>query len=190
MDLMPNHHNDVPEEQYLVSEPEAEYKSEYRQGRIVAMAGASLAHSQIQMNLGRELGVALKDTPCHVFSSETRIKVASARFYTYPDLSATCAEPVVDRLDAVALVNPALIVEVLSPSSEAYDRGQKFEWYRQLPSLQDYLLVWQDRVQLELRSRRGDGAWQVTAVTGRGDTLALTGVPAQLQAADVYLKVL
>ena len=181
---------EITEEFYLIGEPEAEYKSEYRQGRVVAMSGASPAHSLIQVNLARVLGNALLGTPCHVFSSETRVKVATARFYTYPDLSATCAEPVFDRLDAVALVNPSLIVEVLSPSSAVYDQGQKFEWYRQLPSLLDYLLVWQDRVQLELRTRQPDGTWAAAVYTKRDETIVLMAVPAQLHVDDVYLKVL
>ncbi len=179
----------ISEDEYLIREPEAAYKSEFRNGRIVAMTGASPAHSRITMNLAVELGTQLKKKPCRLFSSDTRIKVEAAQFYTYPDLSVVCEEPRFDRRDRHALINPLLIVEVLSPSTEAYDRGQKFAWYRQLPSLREYVLVAQDTICVERFSRDETGGWSSTKVERLEDVMELPALGCRLHLADVYDKV-
>lgn len=176
----------ITEEEYLVREPEAEYKNEFRDGEIVAMGGASLAHSRITANLIREIDGQLKGRGCTTFSSDTRIKVAAARFYTYPDVSVVCGTPQVDERDKAALLNPILIVEVLSPSSEAYDRGEKFTYYQKLDTLHEYVLVAQDRLCIERFSRQKNGRWKSVAVASREETLLLPAIDCRIFVRDVY----
>ncbi len=178
----------ISEDEYLIREPEAAYKSEFRNGRVVAMTGASPAHSLITGNVFSEIHYQLKNRPCRVFTSDTRIKVERAHLYTYPDLSVVCEEPRFDRRDRHALINPTLIVEVLSPSTEAYDRGQKFCWYRQLSSLREYVLVAQDSVCVERFSKGEDGEWTSTRVEDMADAIDLPAIGCRLHLADVYAK--
>ena len=179
----------ISEEHYLVREPEAEYKSEYRDGRVVAMAGGSWAHSQIAINLAREISAQLRDRPCRTFSNDTRIKVAAARFYTYPDLSVVCGEPRADTKDSWVIVNPTLIVEVLSESTEAYDRGEKFAYYKKLDSLQEYVLVAQDRVCVERFSRQKNGRWKAARYDSLDDVAELPAIGCRFAVREVYDKV-
>ena len=176
----------MSEEEYLVREPEAEYKSEFRDGRVVGMAGASLAHSRLTANLLREIGHQLRAKPCRPYTNDTRIKVAAARFYTYPDLSVICGKPEVDRRESSTVTNPTALVEVLSPSTEAYDRGQKFASYKSLDSLRDYVLVAQDAVRVEHFTLRGDGSWGEAVLRLRDDVLELPAIGCRIALRDVY----
>jgi Uma2 family endonuclease len=144
------------EEEYLIREPEAEYKSEFREGKIVAMSGASPAHVRIAGNFFYSLRRQLAGKPCEVFINDMRVKVAAAQFYTYPDMTVVCGSPRFDLKDPHSLTNPALIVEVLSDSTAAYDRIEKFEYYKKLASLRDYILVRQNEPQVEVQSRIED----------------------------------
>jgi Uma2 family endonuclease len=186
---MPAPTDTVTEEEYLVREPEAEYKSEYRDGRVVAMSGASPAHSKITINLVREISNQLMNGRCAAFSSDTRIKVAAAHFYTYPDLSVACEEPQFDPRDACALLNPTQIVEVLSPGAEAYDRGQKFEYYKKLASLREYILVAQDRIHVERFSRLPNEVWSVVQYTSYEDWVLLPAIDCSVSVEGIYHKV-
>src|SRR5580765_534258 len=125
-------------EQYLALEREAEYKSEYINGQIYAMLGASREHIVIAVNLVSELRTQFRGRPCEVYNSDMRVKVNPTGMYTYPDVTATCGEPVFDDKQRNTLTNPNVIIEVLSPSTEVYDRGVKFAHYRRLRSLTDY----------------------------------------------------
>jgi len=185
----------LTEEQYLDIERQAEFKSEYFQGEMypmgepAAMAGAREAHVLIAGNLGASLHGQLRSRPCRMYASEMRVRVGGAGLYTYPDVVVVCGEPqfLDDRRDT--LLNPSAIFEILSPSTEAYDRGQKFELYRSLASLTEYLLVSTERVSVELFSRQPDGRWLMTAAQNLQDTIELPATGCRLLLADLYEKV-
>lgn len=179
----------MSEEEYLVREPEAEYKSEFRDGRVVAMAGASLAHSRITVNLTRILGNQLQGSTCLPYSSDIRIKVPAARFYTYPDLSVVCGNPEVDPREPGTVTNPTVLVEVLSPSTAAYDRGQKFAYYKRLDSLREYVLVAQSAVRVERFVRQDDGSWVEAVLQSIEDVLALSSIGCRVALRDIYERV-
>ena len=179
----------LTEEEYLVREPEAAYKSEFRDGRVVGMAGASLAHSRITMNLAHSLGHQLKGSSCATYSSDTRIKVAAARFYTYPDLSVVCGTPQVAPRERGTVINPTVLIEVLSPSTESYDRGEKFGYYKQLDSLLDYVLVAQDATRVERFSRRDSGVWEPRTWSSLDDVVDLPSIQCRIALRDIYDRI-
>jgi Uma2 family endonuclease len=176
-------------EQYLEIERKAEYKSEYFQGEMFAMPGASEPHNVIAGNLGRELGVQLRSRPCRIYPSDMRVHIPETGLYTYPDVSVVCQAPqlIGDRKDT--LLNPVFIAEILSPSTEAYDRGRKLEHYRSIASLKEYLLIAQDRVHVELYRRNGKGQWMLSEATGFDASIQLDSIDCQLSLADLYEKV-
>jgi Uma2 family endonuclease len=150
------------------------------------MAGASYAHVLIVDNLNHELKLRLKAGPCRVHSSELRLRVAPSGLYTYPDVMVICGAPQFadDRKDTV--VNPVLIVEVLSESTQAYDRGQKFEQYRALPSLREYLLVAQDAPRIEQWIRQPDDNWLMAEISGTDASIRLASIDCVLPLAGIY----
>jgi Uma2 family endonuclease len=176
-------------EQYLEIERKAEYKSEYFNGEMFAMAGAKRAHNQIVANLIAGLHRQLRSRPCDVYPGDMRVYVPATRLYTYPDVTTVCGEPrfLDDQEDT--LLNPGLVVEVLSPSTEAYDRGRKFDQYKSIDSLREYLLVATDRVHADLYTRQTDGRWLLTSPDRLEDSLTLESAGAQLTLADLYEKV-
>ena len=176
-------------EQYLEIERKAEFKSEYYQGEMFAMAGAGWAHNRIVWNLVAEFRQQLRDRPCLGTPSDMRVRVSPTGLYTYPDVTIVCGEPqfLDERRDT--LLNPNLIVEVLSPSTEAYDRGRKFEHYCSVESLSQYLLVSSERVRAELFTRQPEGGWLLTAAGQLEDSLDLQSVGCRLTLADLYEKV-
>ncbi len=174
--------------EYLAYERETDTKSEYIAGQIVAMSGSSLAHNRINVNLLRILSTQTLDGPCETFSGDMRVKVTAQGMYTYPDLSMVCGEPQFEDTQVDTLLNPTLIIEVLSPSTERYDRGAKFGYYRALPSLQAYLLVAQDRMLVEQFVRDGDG-WRLTVVSDPAAGLPLPAIGCTLPLAEVYRRV-
>ena len=175
-------------EQYLKAEREAEYKSEYYQGEMFAMAGAGEAHNQLVTNLVIGLGSQLRSRPCRVYSNDMRVRVSATGLYTYPDVVVVCGERryLDDRRDT--LLNPSLLVEVLSPSTED-DRGRKFESYRSIESLSEYLLVASDRVHVDLYTRQPDGRWLLTSASRLEDSLDLQSAGFRLALAELYEKV-
>lgn len=176
--------------EYLQMEEIAEYKSEYCNGEVFAMAGGTARHSAIAANLARELGTLLEAKPCQVFNSDLRVKVPNAGFYTYPDVSVVCSEPLFEDAAQTTLLNPLLIVEVLSESTEAYDRGAKFEYYSQLLSLQEYVLVASDRRRIERFTRQKDGCgWLLVECRDPEGSLELPSIGCVLSLPRVYLKV-
>jgi len=178
----------LSEADYFRHEESAEYRSEYRDGEIVAMAGATVNHNQIVGNLYTALRGRLERT-CRVFATDLRLFVPRHRFYTYPDVMVICGrlQFAPGRMDTVT--NPILIVEVLSPSTEAYDRGRKFEFYRSLDSLQEYVLVDQDRFLVEHFRRQEDGTWLLTAYEQPEDILHLPVLGVDLPLAVIYERV-
>jgi Uma2 family endonuclease len=175
--------------EYLAIEREAEYKNEYIDGEIVAMTGASRRHNLIAINITSELRRQLKDRPCEVYGSDMRIRVPSSRLYTYPDAVVVCDEPQLEDDYLDTLLNPTLIIEVLSKSTEAYDRGKKFSFYRTIESLAEYLLIAQDECQVEQYVKQRDGGWLLSDYYSPEDVVALTSIQCQLALREVYDKV-
>ena len=149
----------ITPQEYLIRERQASTKSEFYQGEIFAMGGGSANHSLIAANLVREAGNALKDKPCTVFNSDLRVQVQTTGLYTYPDATIVCGEQLFDDDHRDTLLNPTVIVEVLSDSTEKYDRGKKSNHYRQIASLKELILIAQDRPQVERFTRQPNGDW-------------------------------
>jgi Uma2 family endonuclease len=175
--------------EYLAAERKAERKSEFFNGQVFAVAGASFNHSRIKDNLIGELFGQLKGTECRTLSSDQRVSVEATGLYTYPDIVIFCGRYEVDPLDEDTLTNPTAIIEVLSPSTERYDRGAKFRSYQQIPSLAEYILVAQDEAVCERFVRQADGSWALVSFVGLSSTLAFTSVNAQIPLADIYAGV-
>ena len=180
----------LTELEYLDQERQAENRSEFYRGQIYAMAGASRAHNLITVNLTRELSQRLKGRPCEVYSSDMKVKVKPSGLYTYPDVTVVCGEPRFDDAQNDILLNPKIIIEVLSPSTEAYDRGDKFEHYRRLASLSDYILVSQHRCRIDHFSRQADGRWLLIEVNDLQADLALDSIGCALPLAEIYERVI
>ena len=176
-------------EQYLAIEREAEFKSEFYNGRMYAMSGASRRHNLIVTNLVREIGGQFKNRPCEVYSNDMRVKVQASGLYTYPDVVAVCGVPRFEDGREDTLLNPGFLVEVLSPSTEAYDRGEKFDFYGELPTLGDYVLVHQNRLRVEHFARQGTNRWLLTRHEQRDATLVLPGLDVRIPLAEIYAKV-
>jgi Uma2 family endonuclease len=175
--------------EYLEIERRAEIRSEYLDGEMFAMAGASIEHNAIVANLIGELRQELKRRPCQVFPSDLRIHIPATGLYTYSDVVVVCGEPLLEDEHLDTLLNPTLIIEVLSPTSEAYDRGKKFEHYRSVESLAEYVLVAQDASRIEQYLRQPDGRWLFTSVAGLEATISLPSIQCELALAEVYDKV-
>ena len=179
----------LTEEKYLAVERQAEEKSEYLGGEMFAMAGANREHNLIVTNLVINLGLQLKNGPCRVYSNDMRLKVRQSGLYTYPDVMVVCEEEhfLDGRRDT--LLNPLLIIEVLSESTEVYDRGKKFGLYRALETLEEYLLVTQTPPRIEQYVRQEDGRWLFSEAEGIGSDIILPSIGVTLGLSDVYDKV-
>ena len=176
-------------EEYLVLERKSEHKSEYFGGEIFAMSGASERHNLVVTNLVRELSLQLKGRPCKTYSSDMRVKVAPTGLYTYPDVMVVCDKTLFDDEQEDTLLNPSVIIEVLSKSTEGYDRGEKFAHYRKLESLTDYLLVSQTKHRVEHYVRQPDNQWLLSETEGLENTLPIGSINCVLSLAEVYDKV-
>jgi len=179
----------LTEEQYLSIERMAETKSEFHDGQMFAMSGGSLNHSLLASRM-----VAMLDRQmppgCRTFNSDLRIKVARAGLYTYPDCGVICGEPQFFGDQRDVILNPVLIVEVLSPSTEGYDRGKKFELYRTIPSFLEYLIVHQDRRHVEHYSKQDDGSWLLREHAGLDAAVAIARLDARIPLAELYASAL
>lgn len=173
-------------EAYRAAERGAPTKSEYVGGETYAMAGAKRAHNRVAANLIAELSLAVRDRPCTVYTSDMRVRTGDSTG-TYPDVSALCGEPRFLDAGEEDLLNPSLVVEVLSSSTEAYDRGDKFAHYRTTDSLLEYVLASPERASLEVYSREADG-WKLRTY-GAGDRVPLRSLGVELAVDDVYRKV-
>jgi Uma2 family endonuclease len=176
-------------EEYLEIERLAEYKSEYYQGEMFAMAAANWSHNLIVVNVLAGLHAQLRSSPSEAYHCNMRVRVSATGLYTYPDVIVVCMKPQFLDGQRDTLLNPTLIAEVLSPSTEAFDRGRKFEQYRSLESLAEYLLVGSQRVSAELYARQPDGRWLLTAANSLSETLELPATGCRLSLADIYEKV-
>lgn len=176
-------------EEYLALERQAEVRSEYFDGEIFAMAGGSQAHSLLASNLIRLLGNALEARPCRVYTSDMRVKVEATGLYTYPDVPVVCGKPQVEDSHGDTLLNPVLLIEVLSPSTERYDRRVKFDHYRKIPSLMEYVLVSQDEMRVERYRRQDNGEWAWQAAIGPDASILLSSIDVSLKLSDIFAKV-
>ena len=174
--------------EYLALERRATYKSEYVNGHIIAMSGASRRHNLIAANISRELSSQLRGRPCESYISDMRVRVSETGLYTYPDIVAVCGDIRFADEQTDTLLNPTVIVEVLSASTEASDRGDKFAHSRRLASLHDYVLVSQDAVRVERYVRQGE-KWLLSEASPLTDTVSLASIQYMLVLEDIYDKV-
>jgi Uma2 family endonuclease len=179
----------ITPEEYLEREREADTRSEYVNGQVFAMAGATDSHNLITLNVAGELRGALKGKACRTYAMDMRVQVTTAGSYFYPDITVACGRAAFAPGRRDTLLNPAVVVEVLSPSTEAYDRGAKFFYYRQLESLTDYLLVSQDTMRIEHFMRQPNGLWLMAEAVGPDGVLEIASIGCSLRLADVYDKV-
>lgn len=180
------HH--TPEE-YLALERQAEYKSEYFNGEIFAMTGASRRHNLVVGNVFASLHGQLRKRPCEIYPSDMRVKVSQTGLYTYPDVVIVCGEPIFDDKQKDTLLNPTVLVEVLSKSTSSYDRGEKFEHYRKLDSLAEYLVIAQNKYHVEHYIRQPDNRWLLSETDDIQKTNHLSSIECDLTLADIYDKV-
>ena len=172
--------------EYQAMDAASELKNEYFRGEVFAMAGGTPEHSLICANFIREAGNALKDKPCVVYTSDLRVKVDATGLYTYPDSSIICGELLRDELVSNTALNPSVIVEVLSESTETYDRGRKSSHYRQIESLQELVLISQDRVSVECYVRKPQGHWLLRESLQLDDSLLLESVGIEIALREIY----
>jgi len=179
----------VSPEEYLAFERVAETKSEYCDGVVFPRPGATLAHSQLQVRIAIALMHHTDRRPCAITDSNLRIQIFPDGPFVYPDLAITCGQPLLRDKEQDVLLNPTVIFEVLSKSSEAYDRGQKFAQYRRIDSLRDYVLVSQDEPRIEVFSRENDGKWTLSEAVGLTSLCVIPSIGCQLNLADVYRNI-
>ncbi|MFO0802751.1 MAG: Uma2 family endonuclease [Gemmataceae bacterium] len=174
-------------DEYLQVERLAPFKSEFYDGEMYAMAGARLPHNRIKDNLIGELHARLKGTSCYTTSTDMRVRIpGTPPHYTYPDIPVVCGEAVLEDDVMDTLLNPRLLIEILSPSTEDYDRGFKRIQSMRIPSLHAYVLVSSHEPKIEQHFRRDDGTWDVAVAIGLSSTFEIRGVPVSIPLADIY----
>jgi len=175
-------------QEYLTIERTSQQRNEYFNGEIFAMGGASERHNLIVGNVFASLHAQMRDKPCKVYSSDMRVKISETGLYTYPDVVALCGEATFDDQQQDTLLNPLVIIEVLSKSTEGYDRGDKFAHYRRIESLLEYLLISQDKNRIEYYRRQPDNQWLMSEVSPPHERLDLFSIQCTLLIADIYAK--
>lgn len=178
----------ISPEEYLARERQAQTKSEYLGGFVVAMSGASRKHNYVVGNIFGELYTQLRDSQCDLFVADMRVKITETGDYTYPDVIVACGDVQFEDAELDTLLTPTVIVEVLSPSTEGYDRGAKFISYRQLPTLHEYVLVAQDRPSVEHYARQGE-QWVLTTITDLDASVQLPAIGCELKLREIYRRV-
>jgi len=177
-------------EEYLELERQAETRREFVDGVIYAMAGESLSHSQICINLAREASLKLKGTSCQALSPNMKVRAEGKGMFAYPDLTIVCGEPIFHDKQRDVLLNPKVIIEVLSPSTQRYDQTKRFFRYRkELSSLTDYVLIYQDTPFIEHHERQADGRWMHNAADGIDDVLRIYSIEIELNLREIYNRV-
>lgn len=188
MSAQPKHKWTV--EEYLAFERDSEERHEFYEGEIFALTGASENHILITTNIVITLGSQLSKNPCKVYATDMRVRVSKSGLYTYPDVAVICDKPQFTDETPPSLINPILIIEVLSPTTENYDRGKKFQHYRKVESLQEYLLIAQDTPRIEHYVRQADGRWLLFSDKSElSEAVELPSIGCNLALADVYNKV-
>ena len=173
-------------EEYLEIERKAEFKSEYFNGEMFARAGAGESHNLLVGNLYTLLRTQLRPRGCRIYTNDMRVRVSETGIYTYPDVVVVCTEPEFLDQKRDTLLNPAVVFEVISPSTEAYDRGQKFEYYKRIGSLRSYLLIASTRLSVEHRYRHNQGPWTLDLWTEAGQKFDLPSINATLDLSEIY----
>jgi Uma2 family endonuclease len=186
---LPQTSRPLTQAEYFEIERAAEFKSEFFDGEMFAMAGGTPQHSLIGANLSREFGNQLVNNPCVAYNADLRIKVDPTGLCTYPDLSVICGGLQFAEGTDDTVVNPTVLVEVLSNSTEAYDRGRKFEHYRQIPTLQEYLLVSQTEPRIEQFMRQANGRWLLNETAGMDKKLELPALKITIALSEIFAKV-
>lgn len=176
-------------EEYLAIERAAQQKSEYYQGLMYAMSGASRAHNRIAGNLYVGLRAALTSDECEVMISDLRVRVSPEGLYTYPDLVVVCGEGQYTDAEVDTLVNPTLLIEVLSPSTEAYDRGFKSAQYRTIASVQEYALISQNEPRVEIYRRQTSGRWLFSEAVGLDASCRFDSLSCSIPLSEIYYRV-
>lgn len=177
------------EDEYLALERETDYRSEYYRGEIFAMAGASNEHNLIVNNLNFHLFTHLRGRGCRMYTFEMRLRINATRLYTYPDGMIVCGKSLYADEHVDTIVNPLILIEVLSDSTESYDKGKKFDHYRQVPTVQEYILISQDIPQIERRVRVSDTEWRLQVYDGLEAVLPLEAIDTSITLAQVYLDI-
>ncbi|HLQ43214.1 MAG TPA: Uma2 family endonuclease, partial [Planctomycetaceae bacterium] len=178
----------MTEAEYLALERRSDEKHEFYQGEIFSMAGDSREHNLIALNLGGELRQELKDRPCEAYVGDMRVRITRSGLYTYPDVVAICGEPEFLDAEVDTLLNPTVLIEVLSDSTEEYDRGTKLKHYRKIPSLREYILVSQLEPLVEQFVRRDNNHWDLSETAGLETTLRLSSIGCDIPLAEIYDK--
>ena len=173
-------------DEYLALERKASVRSEYLDGDMVAISGGSREHNLIVTNVVGELRLQLKNRPCEIYASDMRVKVSETGLYTYPDVVVVCGPPRFEDAAVDTLLNPTLLIEVLSDSTESYDRGQKFGHYRKIPSLLEYLLVAQNQYRVEQFAAQPEGPWLRSEAGGLQGLIDLKSIQCSLQLAEIH----
>lgn len=179
----------ITEDEYLVAEEVALEKHEYYKGEVFAMAGASFAHEDVTGNFYRTVGNFLEDKSCRIFLSNVRIQIEEYSLFTYPDLSIFCEKInfYKDRNDTAT--NPTVLIEVLSPSTQNYDRGDKFSLYRDLPSLKEYILISSTQVLVEHYLKQADNKWQLTVYKSKNNKITIQSINFTIEIEKLYRNV-
>ncbi len=180
----------TPEAYLAFERAQLDARHELLDGDIIAMAGSSRQHNRTVANLVASLISQLRGQPCDVYPSDMRVKIPATGLYTYPDVIALCHDPQFEDATFDTLLNPSVIIEVLSPSTEAYDRGAKFAHYRSIEDLQLYILVAQDKPQIEVFRRQANGDWLLSVAEGLEARVSLDTIGCELALADVYERVI
>jgi Uma2 family endonuclease len=178
----------LTEQEYFALDSAAEIRNEFYDGAIYAMAGSSPTHSLITANLASELRQALKQRPCRVYVTDLRVR-ANRATYTYPDIAVVCGDSRFAAEQKDTLINPTVLIEVLSPSTESHDRGLKFIRYRQLESLQEYALVSQSERRVEIFRRQPSGSWLLSEFTALDSAASFDGLECKIPLAEIYHQV-
>ena len=176
-------------EEYLALEEAAEYKSEYQDGEILPMTGGTANHNKIALNFCRIFPLSVSGQNYEIFINDMRLSIPRYRLYTYPDVMVIQGEPVYQGSNTTTLINPLLIVEVLSKSTKDYDRGEKFLYYRSIPELREYILIDQYKYHVEQLAKTADGKWLFTEYESEDAVLAMESVEFQISLTDIYDRV-
>lgn len=173
-------------EEYLEMEEASQEKHEYYQGEIFAMSGPKVTHNLIAMNTATLLAIKLKGTPCRPFNSDQRIHIEKNSLFTYPDISIICGDIETRDNDDWNILNPTVIIEILSPSTRDYDHGLKFQLYRDIPSLKEYILIDSESIHLEVFFLNDRGNWELKEYKSIEDSFALNSIQVKLELKEVY----
>ena len=176
-------------DEYLELERKSNYKSEFLAGQIYAMSGGSPKHSRIGANLIKKIGNQLEEGPCHVYTSDLKVRTTAQGLFAYPDVTVVCGNLIFHDEEEDIIVNPTLLVEVLSRTTEAYDRGRKWAQYQSIASLQTYVLVAQDMARIEQYTRQPDDTWLLSTVAGMDRSIYLASIDCTLALSEVYAGV-